>query len=141
MEAQKELSGNELIGNFMGFKYSIEEPDYKMRVPHFNINYNGNWIPNTMVSRRDFSEWADTYQDEKGNGYELSFDTLEFNTSWDWLMPCIKKIRSIHNEEFNINEYDEATAIIKYINPYDYDIDFVFKNVIEFIKWYNNEKS
>ena len=76
------------------------------------------------------------YDQIRGNCH----DYLYFNKSWDWLMPCIKKIRSIHNEKFNIDEYDETTSIIKYINPYDYDINFVFKNVVKFIKWYNGKK-
>lgn len=141
---------NKLIGNFMDFKYSIEEPDYKMRVPHFNIDSKGNWMPNKMVSGRNFSEWADTYQDKKGNGYELSFDTLEFNTSWDWLMPVVEKIEEMDIvASFQIEQptiYIWASSESSTFENIEIDIftkskiEAVYETCIKFIKWYNGRK-
>ena len=65
--------------------------------------------------------------------------TLCFHSSWDWLMPVIDKIRSM-------NEYsgfvDHTSSIVDeggvYINTKF--IENTWKDVVEFIKWYNVNK-
>ena len=109
MGAQRELSGNKLIAKF----------EYGDLCENLDSD-------DDCLVRDDDTNYIDFYVSD-----------ARYHDSWDWLMPVIKKIRSIHNEEFTFAEYDDATAIIKYINPYDYDIDFVFENVVKFIKWYN----
>lgn len=82
-----------------------------------------------------------------GNGT----DTLKFKSSWDWLMVVVEKINSIQTDEENF----EFTAVIHpshfvvYKNPNDTEIirvehandniDMVYRGVVDFIKWYNNQ--
>lgn len=56
---------------------------------------------------------------------------LKFHTSWDWLMPVLKKI----NSEISPNTRGLWRMII---NPTDYDIENVYEQVVEFINQLNN---
>ena len=63
--------------------------------------------------------------------------TLEYHSSWDWLIPVINKIQ----KEDNYPKYVEDTSSIfdeggVYINTSF--INVTFKNVIDYIKWNNN---
>ena len=65
---------------------------------------------------------------------------LKFNTSWDWLMPVLKKIDSYANEVMSIDDFDNYRDNYRMINsPTHYNIDCIYKQVVEFIKWYNNQ--
>jgi len=67
--------------------------------------------------------------DEGGmTGYD--WDDLEYHYSWDWLIPVIKKIATI--EPDNIGKMQQ-------FNPYTYDIDRIYKGVVEYIKSYNHK--
>tara|TARA_R110000765_G_scaffold26628_2_gene64893 strand:- start:3803 stop:4147 length:345 start_codon:yes stop_codon:yes gene_type:complete len=80
-------------------------------------------------------------------GYSRSFDDLEFNQSWDWLMPVIDKIETIerrdlrglngtffrlemHGNYANWNGHPPSTIG-------ESRIDAVYQLVVQFIKWYN----
>jgi|TARA_R110000787_G_scaffold285391_2_gene400881 hypothetical protein len=54
-------------------------------------------------------------------------DDLEYHTSWDWLMPVIKKIKLMDVDL-------ETWRMIA--NPSDYEIEDVHNQVVEFIKCY-----
>jgi hypothetical protein len=88
------------------------------------------------------------------NSVHLAYrhDDLEFHTSWDWLMPVVEKIESLG---FGVNILVSNTISIinmgweqniklpyKILNTYPHDSKFeaVYKAVIEFIKWYNQNK-
>ena len=74
-------------------------------------------------------------------------ESLEYDTSWDWLMPVVEKIESI--DEYEVVMYDvvgceihdrrKGNTIIN-IHSQDTKINAVYKAVIEFIKWYNEQK-
>lgn len=78
---------------------------------------------------------------------------LEFHNSWDWLMPVVDKIESIIFEEnnfFNVTIGGTIYCVIQDSNGEVYDVSYegeeskfkvVYKAVIEFIKWYNENKS
>jgi len=51
----------------------------------------------------------------------------DYSKSWDWLMPVIKKI----NEQMSPNVRGLWRMIT---HPYDYHIEHVFSQVVEFIK-------
>lgn len=59
-----------------------------------------------------------------------------FSTSWDWLMPVIKKINEIHRQGpsiagINVEFYKVLSMEI------DTEIEYVYEGVVNFIKWYN----
>lgn len=56
---------------------------------------------------------------------------LLYNSSWDWLMPVVEKIKGME-KEYPI-AIDSVTNIFIW-----YKINFVWIAVVEFIKWYNN---
>jgi len=72
-------------------------------------------------------------------------DTFKFHSSWSWLMPIIARIETISYSNKNIAGYFEKKTYIHFVNGSIYttvDIDGVYKEVIEFINWYNkNEKA
>jgi hypothetical protein len=75
---------------------------------------------------------------EKGNvGYLLSVKVNNgrtFDTSWDWLIPVIRKCRTkyLKGAEKKFFTIEDSLVML--------DIDLVYKTVVEFIKWYNKEE-
>ena len=57
----------------------------------------------------------------------------KFNSSWDWLMPVVKKIKdSNYTSVKMISPINNSV-----INPH---IEDAYKAVIQFIKWHNENK-
>jgi len=84
---------------------------------------------------------------EKENGLYLfttpmddyKTDELYFDTSWDWLMPVVRKIIEICcNDDVDSFLSDEYTSILETI-PLAI-IEDSHKVVVEFIKFYNQNK-
>ena len=69
------------------------------------------------------------FYDFDGRHYRL--DELKFHTSWDWLMPVLKKI----NLQLNPDNYNEWRMINK---PTEYDIENVHAQAVYFITDQNN---
>jgi len=74
----------------------------------------------------------------------IYFDTtgLKYHKSWDWLMPVVEKIWDIiKNKEslfyFTVNK--ELTIFSKAYG--ENNINTCYSAVIEFINWYNKQKS
>ena len=71
---------------------------------------------------------------------------LQYHDSWDWLMPVVEKIETILHDDSTVHiEYNrcwidhyEAWAIIDVVH--NSRLEAVYKAVIEFIKWYNENK-
>ena len=61
-------------------------------------------------------------------------DEMKFTSSWDWLMPVIKKCYEIEIDDTSNLHGDISCALL------DTDIEETHKAVIEFIKWYNKQK-
>lgn len=60
-----------------------------------------------------------------------TLESLEFHKSWDWLIPAIEQCRKI--------DVIGSKRLIKNIDKKLLKLDLygTFKNVIEFIQWYN----
>lgn len=106
-----EKTDNELIAEFMGCKWLGE-------------GYHDN-------SDTNFHQGI---KDQDGDIVEA-----QYGTSWDWLMPVVEKISNIHpsicnGEMLAIARYKAATSL-----PMSTPIDIVYKAVVEFIKWYNQQ--
>ncbi len=82
--------------------------------------------------------------------WEVFFDTLyetkdlAYHTDWNWLMPVIRKIEELGNDVLITTNYiqiafDEGEQFIV-IDDLNIKINSVYKAVIEFIKWYNENK-
>lgn len=70
-----------------------------------------------------------------GKEYEVNIKTKtlkSYNTSWDWLMPVVKKVLTI----VNINLVNYCVEELKFC-VLDNDIDGAFEEVVEFINYLN----
>lgn len=131
MEAKEIIEGNKLIAEFMGWHYRKFEvsnlEQFQIRIRWYTLN-----DPDNLT----------------GKG-------IIFQSSWDWLMPVVEKIESLGFwvKIFGFTSFDKCykQCVIKkqkgddYI--YDYEgywniskIEAVWIAVVEFIKWYNDNK-
>lgn len=92
----------------------------------------------------DFVEWSKASWDA---------EAFQYHKSWDWIMPVVKKIDTICSErgsELSNKSMEQEHLENKLDNPkhwknwsyhyvkiYTIDIDIVYNDVVEFIKWYN----
>ena len=77
---------------------------------------------------------------------------LKFNSSWDWLMPCVEKIEFVHFEGTDKEVWVdvliqsenchivEKTSQFETIEKIGAKIEATWLAVIEFIQWYNENK-
>lgn len=81
---------------------------------------------------------------KKYSAFELCY--LEYNTSWDWLMPVVEKIESLgHGVTIGMGMYcviqDDITEDgIEFTGMEDGKLLSTYRAVIEFIEWYNENK-
>jgi hypothetical protein len=61
--------------------------------------------------------------------YDGCWGDYRFHTSWDWLMPVLKKI--------NPQPYSQWRMISR---PTEYNICDVYEQAVEFIQWYNEQE-
>lgn len=131
------MAGNKLIGIFHGAEWS----DGTQR-----LYYEGE-------SMRDFALFI--------HATNVNIEEAKYYSSWDWLMPVVEKIEelipdgytTIHGEEWSklkglkdqkIYDFEITTNIrenqheIK-TRSYESKIDSVFKGVVQFIQWYNQQ--
>jgi hypothetical protein len=136
----KEIT-NKLIAEFMGYKNISkpnEHPVYK--------------IPEHVYDQPDF----DCGAMERIDTFSIFFDDMKFHTSWAWLVPVVEKIETFNHakDEF----YGDYTFTVTYFiqnwtaNFITRDntqvveadgptrIEAVYRAVLEFIKWYNQQK-
>lgn len=74
------------------------------------------------------------YDDVENLHPPTAVDKLKYHSSWDWLMPVVEKCYQCDYEEGGDMHMRMNDAIMT-IN-----IEEVYQAVIEFIKWYNENK-
>jgi len=92
----------------------------------------------------EFMGWTEDMNSitHEGDKWWSSPDTHKYHTSWDWLIPVMKKIDSYANEEMSFAEFDDYRNKYRFIADISIhnDISDVYNQVVEFIKSYNKEK-
>ena len=70
-----------------------------------------------------------------------SYDTLEYHTSWDWLMPVVEKIYKLMNAITEIETNTTWAVLVSRLEEsiLRFKIADVFLVTVEAIKWYNNQ--
>lgn len=111
------IENNKLIAEFMG----------GVLIYPANTNYGV-----FKFSKEDKHKLTYDIEPSTENGIAQGF--LKFHSSWDWLMPVIRKIRSLDPPHGWGYHNAICAALI------ETDIDTTYKVVVEFIKWYNNEQ-
>jgi len=106
------IEGNALIAKFVGW---VEIPESE----------NGN-IPKHY---------------ERGQDWMNTIDDFKYRTSWDWLMPCVKKFDYLAENKvipFS-NNFEYWCDKIENAITRTYEIEPVFKIMVEAIEWYNSQ--
>jgi len=72
----------------------------------------------------------------------MPIELIKYKTSWDWLIPVMKKIDSYANEEMSFAEYDDYRNTYFFIADISLhnDISDVYNQVVTFIKQQNDAK-
>tara|TARA_R100000315_G_scaffold8678_1_gene2817 strand:+ start:84 stop:446 length:363 start_codon:yes stop_codon:yes gene_type:complete len=76
----------------------------------------------------------DVDSDDENAQHFYTPDEMKYDTSWDWLMPVLKKITI---GKLNPSNYRKWRMIN---TPTEYNIEEVYKAVVRFIKKYNDGK-
>jgi len=66
----------------------------------------------------------------------VPIDALQYDSSWNWLMPVVRQVLT----SIDIDKIDYDEDELKF-NVLDCDRSGVHKEVVEFIKFYNNLKN
>jgi len=84
-----------------------------------------------------------------GGTKEVPFQNWKYNQSWDWLMPVVEKIETLYDKAFPPDFIakllaKEPTIDHHYMDvialPLSTKINEAYGSVVEFIKWYNQQK-
>lgn len=124
MEKVNVLTGNKLIADFMDWK------------SYNNISY---YIPEgfELILEQETtieSNWCEILIEQDN----CKPESMKFNTSWDWLIPCIDKIYSL--DVYSVYVNTTSGQFENSININTTFIESTYEEVIEFIKWYNENK-
>lgn len=122
MTNEEIIEGNKLIAEFMGGKFRKSKDK------------------NTL----------NKYFDLKDKGYFYYENEIRYHTSWDWIMPVLEKIEQIGciiEISYSLvcmcricvigKKHEKAFNIINDNNGGLEPIIAIYKSVVEFIKWYN----
>lgn len=82
---------------------------------------------------------------------DINYTPVKYHKSWDWLMPVVEKIDKDFSKNFEVIIYSASCYIHKwnedkqvydtFISGVGKKIDAVYGAVIEFIKWYNENRT
>lgn len=72
--------------------------------------------------------------DSEGNIKE-DVNSFKFHTSWNWLMPVVHRCLMIAHEEM-LHEWENSFADV-FLSA---SIDIMYKETVDFVKWYNENK-
>ena len=77
-------------------------------------------------------------------------NTLYFDKSYDWLMPVVERIESLGYDSRIIGNNSDSGFLCDFVDienneisckvSYESKLEAVYKTVIEFIKWYNDQE-
>lgn len=116
---EQQVTDNELIAKFMGFT-KIEDDVIWMTVPKEYHKYSTSPL-----------------------GHYMHADTqLKFDISWDWLMPVVEKIAAQWGNKDPKNDFGLWASRVTVVTmiPIGTPRKEVYKEIVEFIKWYNQQK-
>lgn len=83
---------------------------------------------------------------KNGIGY-YSVDELDYNSSWDWLMPVVEKIESLRYWVeirgtyigIGIRGHEETIINRSFSSIRTKNIEALYRVIVEFINWYNTQ--
>lgn len=110
---------NKLIAEFIGAKESQYKNEYEM--------YN----------------FVSCIEDGENEQHYFKPEDMRFHSSWDWLMPVVEKIESLSevNYKIEISHYTYIDTLPTIIYRKGTKIENTYNAVVDFILWYNQNKS
>lgn len=148
MTQEQIIEGNKAIAEFMGYIYH-PHPD-RFALPGWKVPNDKPFIEKLMrigtIGKRPY--------------LCRTSKEIQFHTSWDWLMPVVEKInkdgsfkvRILFNANGTNGIYGCYIDKVEWVNNYLQDerisgysnienpIESVYKAIIKFINWYNEQK-
>lgn len=112
----------------------------------------------------EFDDWVAGYGG-KGSPYyskESTFvpaicllENMKYHIDWSWLMPVVEKIESLYDENISVKIFDsrcDIELVTQYAVAHDFHIPTfyeredskikaVYKAVVRFIQWYNQQSA
>jgi hypothetical protein len=136
MDKEEIEAGNKIIAEWMGLK-QVMWPDEKELM----------WVNKNFVE--DFTDFENFSNDSKFDwaGSLPQATKLQYHYNWNWLMEVFTKIEKIGETDKKYGTLcDITTNYIKVghivldhkLQDYSTKIEGVFKAVVEFIKWHND---
>ena len=118
---------NKLIAEFMGFHEIMLDEESK-----YDASDILHILDMTVNPCIHFDSPLDTVEE----------DELRFHSSWDWLMPVLKKIKDVADER-GIDIFDECEMDVDCIKDEIWrgSIEGVFVNVVAIIEFLNHEQN
>ena len=97
---------------------------------------NNKLIAEFMGMEHCYRPYGDGFMEVKEDGSCIELEDLQYHTSWDWLIPVIKKIDSYACEEMDFSDYDDYRNKYVFIHNISLhnNIREVYNQVVEFIK-------
>ena len=90
---------------------------------------------NKMIAEFMGMKYSDKRSFNDGEWTHSIKSLSKFETSWDWLIPVVNKIRSFDCEfdieQIGVFDWDDE------ISHYEFDLDLTYNAVVEFIKQHN----
>ena len=128
MEKSEIIEGNKLIAEFKGYFTESDDPECDSSTYFCDdkpVNISDNEDCETAAD--DWARW-------------LRLDEMRFHTSWDWLMPVVGKIKNV-DAKFRCKHIGAFVSWEHRFKESLYiGIDNTYRDVVEFIKWYNENK-
>lgn len=119
MEQKEVIEGNHLIAFFMGAKEHDEFSGHPLL---------------------DLGEFIKTTPFQEPGVWILGDGQVKYHSSWDWIMPVIKKIAIIVSDKLADNYSDAKSRWTPIANELqNCNIENVWFCVVKFIEWYNNQ--
>lgn len=114
---------NKLIAEFMGRTKTFDIVD--------NDTYRGEVTLSKGLTEEQIEHEISHFEDRYSVTSIAIEENLQYNNSWDWLMPVIKKIKLMG---VDLDTWKMIT------NPSDYEIENVHNQVVQFINQLNNQQ-
>ena len=128
MTQEEILEGNKLIAEWLGYEIDslAEEDEPERYYVYDHIECIADGVDYWETFDQDWTSW-------------LYPDQMKFHSDWNWLIPVVKKITS---DDLYLKYKNETSNIVSeggiYINT-KFIIN-TFEDVVDFIKWYNENK-
>jgi hypothetical protein len=135
---------NRVIAEFMGLRYfpKCKTLDYSERHGEYELEFDDVWTEGQDLIDGIYSYKYNSDLDEDIKSHY----TLKYDTSWDWLMPVVIKIKDYYVEQGRIHGYPANPELQKHIDNLKFSLTVTFNiqelhiYVYKFIVWYNQQK-